>query len=211
MPDAATAAVTAAEVSSPAGDLSWRRATPRATLRDARSADPLPSLPAAAPAADAQRAGPPATATASLSRKPVVDDAPAHQASYDWPADLQTPAPPMAAIRPPASDPASEVKVHIVVDGDSLARLAGRYLGDPHRGEEIYRLNRDVLANPDLLPIGAKLKIPSRAQSDETSRELSESRFGAMPQRELVPVHPLPDNMAPAVPRARLLQPQPAG
>ena len=49
---------------------------------------------------------------------------------------------------------------HVIVDGDSLAKLAGRYLDDPRRSEEIFALNRGVFSDPELLPIGAELKIP---------------------------------------------------
>lgn len=52
---------------------------------------------------------------------------------------------------------------HQIVDGDSLPELALRYLGDRQRGGELYQLNRDVLENPDLLPIGCVIKIPFRS------------------------------------------------
>lgn len=63
--------------------------------------------------------------------------------------------------------PASEEQLspwieHRVIDGDTLASLAQRYLKDAARQQEIYDANRDVLTNPDLLPIGQPLKIPSR-------------------------------------------------
>ncbi len=54
-------------------------------------------------------------------------------------------------------------RVRLVVDGDSLKNLAKRYLGSASRYLEIYEANRDVLASPDLLPIGIKLKIPADA------------------------------------------------
>jgi len=50
--------------------------------------------------------------------------------------------------------------VHRIADGDTLSRLAERYLGRSERYLEIYNANRDVLASPDLLPIGATLRIP---------------------------------------------------
>lgn len=49
---------------------------------------------------------------------------------------------------------------HRVADGDSLTLLAKRYLGSAQRQWEIFEANRDVLASPGLLPIGAELKIP---------------------------------------------------
>ena len=56
-------------------------------------------------------------------------------------------------------------RTHIVVDGDSLKKLASRYLDDPHRDWEIFKLNRDSLQDPELLPIGAVLKIPDLQQA----------------------------------------------
>ncbi|MCH7753209.1 MAG: LysM peptidoglycan-binding domain-containing protein [Planctomycetes bacterium] len=50
--------------------------------------------------------------------------------------------------------------VHIVHNGDTLEKLAERYLGDAGRALELFDLNRDQLANPHLLPIGAELRIP---------------------------------------------------
>jgi nucleoid-associated protein YgaU len=65
----------------------------------------------------------------------------------------------------PKQGEAPEPRTHIVVDGDSLERLASRYLSDPRRSREIYDFNREVLTAPDLLPIGAELKIPERLAS----------------------------------------------
>ena len=50
--------------------------------------------------------------------------------------------------------------IHVVHNGDTLERLAERYLGDGRRALELFDLNRDVLENPHLLPIGAELRIP---------------------------------------------------
>jgi nucleoid-associated protein YgaU len=49
---------------------------------------------------------------------------------------------------------------HVVVDGDTLSKLAVRYLGNSDRVAELFRANRALLSNPDLLPIGAVLEIP---------------------------------------------------
>ena len=62
--------------------------------------------------------------------------------------------------RPAESSPPRR---HAVVDGDTLPGLARRYLGSPDRYFEIYEANRDVLPDgPDVLPIGAMLKIPAK-------------------------------------------------
>ncbi len=53
-------------------------------------------------------------------------------------------------------------QVHKIVDGDNLGDLAARYLGSAARAMEIFQANRDVLTDPELLPIGVELKIPAR-------------------------------------------------
>jgi len=52
------------------------------------------------------------------------------------------------------------VATHTVVDGDSLKGLAAQYLGSDRRWPEIYQANRELLSSPDVLPIGATLRIP---------------------------------------------------
>jgi nucleoid-associated protein YgaU len=49
---------------------------------------------------------------------------------------------------------------HRIVDGDTLPLLAERYLGSASRANEIYEANRDVLADPNILPVRTVLKIP---------------------------------------------------
>lgn len=58
-----------------------------------------------------------------------------------------------------ASEWPSEL-VHVVANGDTLEKLAERYLNDPGRALEIFDLNRDQLTNPHLLPIGVELRVP---------------------------------------------------
>jgi nucleoid-associated protein YgaU len=68
---------------------------------------------------------------------------------------------------PPPSAP--QQRSHVVHAGDSLERLAQRYLSDEGRAIEIFDLNREVLENPHLLPIGAELKIPLSAGATEAA------------------------------------------
>ncbi len=56
--------------------------------------------------------------------------------------------------------------LHIVSDGDTLERLAERYLRDSGRALEIFDLNRDRLTNPHLLQIGVELRIPPHLSRD---------------------------------------------
>lgn len=60
-----------------------------------------------------------------------------------------------------------DVRKHVVHNGDTLERLAKRYLGNESRALEIFDLNRDVLTNPHLLPIGAELRLPGAAENEE--------------------------------------------
>jgi phage tail protein X len=52
------------------------------------------------------------------------------------------------------------LRTHTVVDGDTLASLADRYLGMKESAQAIFEANRDVLTSPQILPIGVELKIP---------------------------------------------------
>lgn len=76
---------------------------------------------------------------------------------------------------------------HVVEDGDTLTRLAAQYLGRPEAYLEIFNYNRDVLSTPDLLPIGAVLKIPPRRGTLTPAGSL-----GAESSAALVPVPPRP-------------------
>jgi len=75
---------------------------------------------------------------------------------------------------------------HEIVDGDTLGGLAERYLGSADRYLEIYEANRDVLSSPQVLPIGAKLKIPPRVRRPAEPEEPDENPA----RRRLVPVRP---------------------
>ncbi|MDO4628064.1 MAG: LysM peptidoglycan-binding domain-containing protein [Planctomycetia bacterium] len=54
------------------------------------------------------------------------------------------------------------LREHYIEEGDTLEKIAARYLGDENRYMEIYEQNNDVLPAPDELPIGAILRIPDR-------------------------------------------------
>jgi hypothetical protein len=133
---------------------------------------------------------------------------PAIQTSFSQ-APLGSEAP--AAISPPpwpAPDEGAGPRKHIIVDGDSLARLAERYLQDAQRGHEIFELNRELLSNPDLLPIGAELTIPDRLRNNGFDRQGD----GVMPalnaaSKSLTPVRPIPTTTG-VSPRAQLAPPR---
>jgi nucleoid-associated protein YgaU len=77
-------------------------------------------------------------------------------------------------------------RTHRIVDGDTLSGLATKYLGRADRFGEIYEANRDVLRSPDVLPLGAMLKIPS-------AEEPPPMQIGPM-----VPLSPTPQVAPPA-------------
>jgi len=52
-------------------------------------------------------------------------------------------------------------------DGDTLENVAERFLGSSARAAEIFEANRDVLARPDLLPVGKEIVIPPKLPPDE--------------------------------------------
>jgi nucleoid-associated protein YgaU len=47
-------------------------------------------------------------------------------------------------------------------DRDTLELIAERLLGDKHRANELFEANRNVLARPDLLPVGITIMLPAR-------------------------------------------------
>ena len=86
----------------------------------------------------------------------------------------------MGQMLPEASRPAAP-PIHKIVDGDTLASLAQRYLGSAERAAELFEANHGVLNSPQLLPIGVELKIPPRARPAPQS-------ISVLPDRPLVPV-----------------------
>lgn len=51
---------------------------------------------------------------------------------------------------------------HRVVEGDTLPRLAEKYLGSRDRYLELFQINSEVLFDPRLIPIGVEIVIPDR-------------------------------------------------
>jgi hypothetical protein len=112
---------------------------------------------------------------------PATSTSDERSAAFLKPSDRHEPPPPLAYDYPTAERPASSrwgasmdstlpasvltedaKRSHKIVDGDTLASLAERFLGSASRAGEIFERNRDVLLDPNLLPIGVELKIPPR-------------------------------------------------
>lgn len=60
------------------------------------------------------------------------------------------------------TEPVSDMGVYLVVRGDSLWLIAKNQLGSGSRWQEIYELNQNILANPELIYAGQKLAMPRR-------------------------------------------------
>ena len=92
--------------------------------------------------------------------------------------------------RPASSEPPREI-AHRVVDGDTLSKLADRYLGDAALADRIRQANTDRLPeNPNWLPIGVALRIPSRAGGETIDAATVARTPGA--ETRLVPIVPAP-------------------
>jgi nucleoid-associated protein YgaU len=128
----------------------------------------------------AERVPPIATASISRSQSPPGDEQPTFQKTLNPVGSLLEP---IDGVPPGDDEPTSpldvrpseiadgETRTHTVVDGDTLTRLAIQYLGRAEGYAEIFALNRDILSNPDLLPIGARLRIPPRRAPAAPERE----------------------------------------
>ena len=54
-------------------------------------------------------------------------------------------------------------KTHKVVKGDTLSKIAKKYLGDSSRYTEIKKLNK--IANPNSLKVGQIIKLPQEVEN----------------------------------------------
>jgi hypothetical protein len=106
---------------------------------------------------------------------------------------------------PESAHGASEWVTHYVTDGDTLEKIAERYLGDASRAAELVQANADWLKNPELLPIGRGVRVPSRS-----SRHFNESGDSG-PADRITSMAPLADPLDTTAARAQLLRPMPAG
>ena len=71
-------------------------------------------------------------------------------------------APTQTAAPAPAQTPAASGDAYVVVNGDSLWLIAANQLGNNKRWREIYNLNQNIIANPELIFVGQKLAMPAK-------------------------------------------------
>ena len=62
----------------------------------------------------------------------------------------------------PTQPPAASGDAYVVVSGDSLWLIAANQLGNSKRWREIYNLNQNIIANPELIFAGQKLAMPAK-------------------------------------------------
>lgn len=65
----------------------------------------------------------------------------------------------------PAAEAPAEETLYTVQSGDTLSAVASKTLGSSRKYEAIFEANRDVMATPNSLRIGMKLRIPQEAES----------------------------------------------
>lgn len=93
----------------------------------------------------------------------------------------QQPATP-AGGAPAADSSAARPATHTVKRGDTLWDLANRYLGDPFRWPDLYRINTDQIDDPHWIYPGEVLKLPGAqepAPSDTSAEEAVRDTTGA--------------------------------
>ena len=54
----------------------------------------------------------------------------------------------------------SAARTYVVIEGDSLSKIAKREYGDALQWRKIFEANRDVIKDPDLIYPGQRLTIP---------------------------------------------------
>jgi hypothetical protein len=65
-----------------------------------------------------------------------------------------------ASAAPQPTDTIGSGKAYVVVEGDSLSKIARREYGDASKWPTIYEANKEVITDPDLIFPGQELQIP---------------------------------------------------
>jgi nucleoid-associated protein YgaU len=138
---------------SPGGDDRAARMDISASAKSFASADRLQQ-----PAAAGPTAGPPPELPVAY-RDSAAGSEPNAPSRDDRSLELPDPTGPPHVPAPRGEGTRS--RTHRVVDGDTLASLAKRYLGRGDRYMDLFDANRAILADPDVLPIGIELEIPA--------------------------------------------------
>ncbi|HVV99315.1 MAG TPA: LysM peptidoglycan-binding domain-containing protein [Planctomycetaceae bacterium] len=98
---------------------------------------------------------------AQLSRNVPAPDPIHDTAVHETSLATERPAPAVSS----ASSDMPKGRTHVIRAGDTLTGLAAKYLGNQARYEEIYSANRNLLADPNRLPVGTEIRIPDSLDS----------------------------------------------
>ena len=94
----------------------------------------------------------------------------------------ETPTTPEASAPAPAeAAPAAPVPTHEVVPGESLSIVSLCEFGDPNRWVDIFELNRETIADPDIIVAGWILNLPAGASGECDTAPLIEAAKAAAP------------------------------
>jgi len=74
--------------------------------------------------------------------------------------DSSLPAPAVAAAAAAPAPAAKQPRVHEVVAGDTLSKIAKQFYGDAAQYPKIFEANRDQLKDPNVIKPGQRLVIP---------------------------------------------------
>jgi nucleoid-associated protein YgaU len=132
---------------------------PPVELRADYSPPPRPDqLPPVSAAALAEAPGMNGTyrSTLQVPPPPLLDAQAPPPATVAW--TVPTPAAAVVGQSPVAAEPAPST--YVIRDGDDLAAISARFYGHPGAAPALWAANRDLIPNPDLLPIGGQIRLP---------------------------------------------------
>jgi nucleoid-associated protein YgaU len=86
-------------------------------------------------------------------------DDPAAESKPDF-SNVKSGASSTAPAAPRPTDTVGSAKTYVVVEGDSLSRIAKREYGDASKWRTLYEANKDLIKDPDLIYPGQTLKVP---------------------------------------------------
>jgi nucleoid-associated protein YgaU len=136
----------------------------RIELPSSTFAEPKPSIvPLLRPPSEPSVAAPVVVATSPAS--PRRSAAPSRVSPFSPRPTAPAYASPAPSVNPSMLVPSREFQQLQVRPGDSLWRMARRYLGDGARWRELLTLNRDLAAHPDSLAAGSTVIVPAAAVS----------------------------------------------
>jgi hypothetical protein len=96
---------------------------------------------------------------------PVPSPKPNASPSYRPPVVVEKSLPPEPTVvedfdAPDVAPKSASYDEYTIRYGDTLSGIAGKLLGSPDRYQEIYNANRDRMASPDRLKVGAAIRVP---------------------------------------------------